>query len=109
MIISDKWYNIKCLMIAHIGHKLVGELMGTERVLHLLGYLHLILLHFPIALIIMTCIAELLYVRDYNPLYKHAARFMILSAAFFALPTVLSGFAFAFEAHYESHYEDIFT
>lgn len=66
-----------------------------------IGNLHLIFLHFPIALIIMTVISELLHLITKNVLFDHASRFMIISAAIFSVPTIIFGFALAYQVPYE--------
>lgn len=76
--------------------------------LHGIGRFHFLFLHFPIALIVMTAVAELLWLWFKNPLFAHAARFMILSAALFALPTAFLGFAFSYGQHYEGLPLDLF-
>ena len=66
-----------------------------------IGRFHLIFLHFPIALIVMTVVAEWLWIWFRNPIFDHAARFMILAAAIFAFPTALLGLAFGYGQVYE--------
>src|SRR5262249_6508898 len=79
-----------------------------SNIIHLLGNLHPIFLHFPIALIFMTIISELFFVWNGNFLFDQAARFMIIAAAISAIPTTLSGFAFGYDAHYEGILADFF-
>lgn len=55
------------------------------------GNYHYIFLHFPIALIIMACVAELLLLWRKNPGYAFIVNFLLISAAILAIPTVLSG------------------
>lgn len=87
-----------CVLEAHEGAQMAEITLAWWGKL---GRFHLIFLHFPIALIVMTVVAELLWVWFANPLFTYAARFMLLAAAIFALPTALLGFAFSFEHHYE--------
>lgn len=63
--------------------------------MHWLGEFHPIALHFPIALIIMTVIAEIFFLWNSNPVFDHAARFMIMAAAITAVPTALLGLAWS--------------
>jgi uncharacterized membrane protein len=66
-----------------------------------LGGFHFILLHFPIALIIMTAFAEFLYTRYKKPLFDNAATFMIVAAAILALPTAILGYIYSTTGVYE--------
>ena len=74
-----------------------------------IGRFHLLFLHFPIALTVMTVLAELLWIWFANPLFTHAARFMILAAAVFALPTALLGWALGSGQHFEGVELDLFV
>lgn len=65
-----------------------------------IGSFHLIFLHFPIALIAMTGIAELLFVWRQRPIYDSASRFMIIAAAALAIPTALLGLTYSYTATY---------
>lgn len=60
-----------------------------------IGRFHLIILHLPIALIIMTAVAELLFTLFPSAIYDYASRFMIVAAAFVALPTALLGLIYS--------------
>ncbi|PJD93701.1 MAG: hypothetical protein CK425_12485 [Parachlamydia sp.] len=55
------------------------------------GNYHFIFLHFPIALIIMACVAEGLLSWKKNPQYNLVINFLMISAAILAIPTVFSG------------------
>jgi uncharacterized membrane protein len=72
------------------------------------GRFHYLMLHFPIALIVMTVAAECLWFWFSNPLFDHAARFMIAAAAIFAVPTALLGFALSYGEQYEGVSLDLF-
>lgn len=66
--------------------------MGTQEAwLHWFGNYHFIFLHFPIALIIMACIAELLLSWKKDLRYDFIVNFLLISAAILVIPTVLSG------------------
>lgn len=98
---------IACLIVTsyslfgHEGHHhLLGEL-DLEGILHYIGQAHLILVHFPIALVIMTVVAEILHYFYPKPIYDHAARFMIVTAAILVIPTALAGLAFSYNVTYE--------
>jgi len=73
-----------------------------------IGRFHLLFLHFPIALTVMTVAAELLWLWFANPLFSNAARFMIVAAAMFAFPTALLGLAFGASHHYEGLELDLY-
>lgn len=55
------------------------------------GNYHYIFVHFPIALIVMACIAELLCSWRKNPQYNFVVYFLLIAAAIFAIPTVFAG------------------
>lgn len=74
-----------------------------------IGKLHLLFLHFPIALIVMTVLAEWLWIWFANPLFSHAARFMILAAAIFSIPTALLGQIFGYGSNYEGLSLDLYV
>jgi uncharacterized membrane protein len=74
-----------------------------------IGRFHLLMLHFPIALIVMTVVAEWLWIWYNNPIFEHAARFMILAAAIFALPTALLGLAYGYGQVYEGLNLELFV
>lgn len=74
-----------------------------------IGRFHLIFLHFPIALIVMTVVAECLSIWFDNPLFPQAARFMIVAAAIFAPITALLGLAYGYGQHYEGFSLDLFV
>lgn len=70
-----------------------GPSSEFQQALRRLGNLHLVFLHFPIALIVMATAAEILFWwTQYTP-YDAIARFLIDSAAVFAVPTALFGLA----------------
>lgn len=100
-------------LAAHEGHEAIqGEEAASGGWISLvlwLGRLHLVFLHFPIALIIMTAISEILFVWYANPLFDHASRFMIVAAAVWAPITALFGFALGFGQFYEGWMNDIYA
>ncbi len=73
----------------------------TEGWVDFFGDLHPIILHFPIALILMTAVAELMGLMSRSPIYRQAARFMIIFAAITAIPTALFGIAFGYQMTYK--------
>ncbi len=62
-------------------------------ILQWLGDFHPPAVHFPIALIIMTFISEILYYLTKSAIYMHYSRFMIIAAALTAIPAALKGLA----------------
>lgn len=65
-----------------------------------IGSFHFIFLHFPIALIIMTGISELLLIWCQRPIFDYASRFMIIAAAVFAIPTASLGLIYSYTSSY---------
>lgn len=65
--------------------------MEDQSSLKAIGDWHYVFLHFPIALLTMTVVAEILSIWTKNILYDYASYFMLLSAAFLVVPTVLFG------------------
>ncbi|CUI17687.1 hypothetical protein PNK_2083 [Candidatus Protochlamydia naegleriophila] len=110
------------VLFSHEGHQHADALMlsAPETTMNLheggligwilwLGHLHLVFLHFPIALIIMTVVAEILFFWHDSFLFDHAARFMITAAAILAPITALFGFALGFGQFYEGSMNDIYA
>lgn len=77
--------------------------------LNRIGRFHLLFLHFPIALIVMTVVAEWLWIWFRHPVFNHAARFMLLSAAIFAPITALLGLAFGYGQLYDGISLDLYV
>lgn len=103
---------IICLSLeAHEGHAsfLLIEHHFFLNFLSAFGRFHLLFLHFPIALIVMTVVAEWLWIWFGNPLFSQAARFMIFAAAIFAPITALLGLAFGYGRNYEGLSLDLFV
>lgn len=59
------------------------------------GRLHPLLAHFPVALLVTACAAELLYVVKKDRYFGSAALFLATAAAWLSLPTFAVGFAAA--------------
>jgi len=64
-------------------------------VIEFLGRFHPFLVHFPVALILVACVAEFVYVAKKEHYYQHAALFAVTAAAWVAFPAFLVGFAAA--------------
>lgn len=65
-----------------------------------IGSLHLIFLHFPVALINMVAISELIFIIYRTPIFEFASRFMLIAAAIIAPPTALLGLIYSYSASY---------
>src|SRR6185503_2999584 len=86
----------------------IGWLLGHEGHLHgntllwvrWIGGLHLLFFHFPITLVVMTALSEVLFVRYQKIFFDTLSRCMLASAAAFALPTALFGVIYSYAASY---------
>jgi uncharacterized membrane protein len=112
------------VVFAHEGHHLALEdalVVGNptlpifQNILENYGYMirwigqfHLVILHFPIALTVMTVVAEILFFWYRKPVFEQAAYFMIISAAVWAVPTALLGLALSYGAAYQGLQLEIF-
>lgn len=67
-----------------------------------IGSFHLVLVHFPIALINMVIISELLLARSGKPMFEFSSRFMLIAAAIISTPTAILGFVFSYSSVYEA-------
>lgn len=86
----------------------VNQVDGTTLTLmKSIGSYHFIFLHFPIALISMTAISELLFTWSQKPIFDDASRFMLISAAVFSVPTALLGLTYSFTAAYSGLLADL--
>jgi uncharacterized membrane protein len=65
-----------------------------------IGSLHLIFLHFPIVLINMVAISELIFAMYRKPMFEFSSRFMLIAAAIIAPPTALLGLIYSYSASY---------
>lgn len=65
-----------------------------------LGSFHLIVLHFPIALINMLFISELLLVWSRKQTYEFSSQFLVVSSAIFAPYTALLGLIYSYSLSY---------
>ena len=69
--------------------------MSVSAVWEFVGHYHPVLVHFPIALVFLTVVAEVLLVVKKEARFGDAARFMIASAAWISIATAITGFAHA--------------
>lgn len=58
----------------------------------LLGRLHPALVHFPVALVLVALVAELIGIARRDGRYADTARFMITAAAWISVPAAITGF-----------------
>lgn len=77
------------------------HMSNNKNWINLFGNFHIVILHFPIALIIMTGIAELLARKKPSSIFYNAARFMVFFSAITAIPTALLGLAYGYGVTYE--------
>lgn len=94
--------------LAHDGHAHMASQAQIDAFIYWLGTFHPMFLSFPIALITMTVIAELIYSWHGHILFEHAARFMLLAAAILVIPTVIFGLALGYNAAYPDPQADFF-
>jgi uncharacterized membrane protein len=73
------------------------------------GHWHPAVVHFPIALVVMAALAEVLQVLKRNESYAFAARFMLYGAAFASVVAAAVGFAAASGKSYEGQQAINFT
>jgi len=85
----------------HVSAQGAQGLINNEKWVEWIGNFHPILLHFPIALVVMTAVAEILAQKSKSSIFSQAARFMIIAAAITATPTALLGWAFSYSMTYE--------
>jgi len=84
-------------ILAHAGHEL-GKI--SHEWIEWIGGIHLIILHFPIALINMLVIAEILFLYYKKPIFEFSSRFMLLSSAILSPPTAILGYIYSYSAPY---------
>ena len=64
-----------------------------------IGKLHVLILHFPIALAVAAVAADVLWLATKRGFFKDAGLYCLIGAAIFAPPTVLTGSLLADESH----------
>lgn len=104
------------LVLAHEGHeeKKIPTLENTQEKVketiqegrpatwaQWIGSFHLIFLHFPIALINMLVLSELLWVWHRKPIFEFSSKFLLISSAIVTPPTALLGLIYSYSASYE--------
>jgi mono/diheme cytochrome c family protein/uncharacterized membrane protein len=71
------------------------EIASADRILRWLGKFHLLLLHFPIALVLAAGVGEVWSIWRRNPIPSESVRFCLWLGALAALPTVALGWLYA--------------
>jgi uncharacterized membrane protein len=66
-----------------------------------IGSWHLIFLHFPIALINMLAISELLWAWNREPIFEFSSKFLLISSAMITPFAALLGLIYSYSASYE--------
>ena len=87
-------------VVAEAEHHVEHELTGLEGVLAWFGRFHPLLVHFPIALLTASLIAELLFLRSARPLFDDAGRFLTHLASIASPPAALLGIFFSWSVDY---------
>lgn len=104
------------LAIAHEGHmeQQHSPSEGVEEVaqasrpttwIQWIGSFHLIFLHFPIALINMLTVAEIMFAWLKRPIFAFSAQFLLISAALIAAPTAALGLVYSYSVPYTGSIE----
>lgn len=91
--------SLSFLAFAHEGHE-EGQEGRPATWTEWIGGFHLIFLHFPIALVNMLALSELLFIWLKSPLYEASSRFLVVSAAIISLPTAVLGLIYSYSASY---------
>lgn len=92
--------SLKFLILAHEGHHHAEE-ANSGNWIEQIGSFHLIFLHFPIALINMAVLAEILSLKYPRPIFEYSSRFMLAATAILAPLTTLFGYIYSYSAPYD--------
>lgn len=77
--------------------------------MQVVGTLHPVLVHFPVALIVTAFVAEMLFVSKREKWFRDAARFMINAAAWVSVFAAAAGFALAAAMSFDPELATAFT
>ena len=72
-----------------------------------IGKLHVLILHFPIALAVAAVAADVLWLATKRGFFKNAGLYCLIGAAIFAPPTVLTGSLLADDLHLAADLADL--
>ena len=78
----------------------VKEAGDSKSWIQWIGSFHLVFLHFPIALINMLAISEVLLICYRQQIFEFSSRFLFISAAILTPPTALLGFIYSYSVSY---------
>jgi len=107
-------------LLAHEGHHAGQIISAVENIgqafhegqpegwLAWIGRFHLVFLHFPIALINMLAISELLLMRTRNQNFDFSSRFLMISSAIITPLTSFLGLIYSYSSNYEGLMETFF-
>lgn len=98
--------SLNFFILAHEGHHPVEE-ANSGNWIEQIGSIHLIFLHFPIALINMAVLAEILALKYPRPIFEYASRFMLAAAAILAPVTALFGYIYSYSSPYDGLMETL--
>jgi uncharacterized membrane protein len=88
------WAGLLSIPVAAAAFAAAGEAAAPPSgFLDAVGRCHPALVHFPVALLAMAAVAELLCIVRRDGYFGDAARFMVTAAAWTATPAALAGFA----------------
>ena len=73
-----------------------------------LGRLHPALVHFPVALVLVALVAEILCITRREGRYADIARFMIVAAAWISIPAAVTGFIRADGMEFDAAQQQLF-
>lgn len=88
------------MFLAHEGH------IHSEAWLKWMGWVHLSLLHFPIAFIVGACVSEFLFHKTKKPFFDNTTRFLLFALVISVIPTVVSGFFYSYTMSYNGYLAD---
>lgn len=96
-------------VLGHEGHEAAESVLEGRPATwtQWIGSFHLIFLHFPIALINMLAVSELLGYLYRRSEFESVSRFLLISAAFLTPPTALLGLVYSYSVSYEGFMETL--
>jgi uncharacterized membrane protein len=74
----------------------------------LLGRLHPVLVHFPVALVLVALVAEILCITRRDGRHADTARFLIVVAAWISVPAAITGFIRADGMEFDAAQQQLF-
>lgn len=92
---------------SHDGHQELAS-SGTHFWLEWIGSWHLCFLHFPIALINMLAVSEILFSYSRRPMFEASSCFLLFSITFLTPITALLGWVYSLSATYQGDLQEHF-